>query len=690
MPPFMRYNEGMKKQLMKNDMKSGRGFEKRKSAHGTESIKKSKAKKQTIIGVLSKTKRGFGFVVQDMDENGERPQDTFIAERYMNGAMGGDRVEVTLLPQNIWQGQRAEGYISNIESRAMIEAVGTFQKSKRFGFVVPDDKKMHEDIFIAKKDFSGAQSGDKVVAKITTYPDGENSAEGRISEIIARMGEPGADIKALIRSHGYFKTFPSRAQAQAKAVQNAGVIFEEGTRVDLRNKLTVTIDGADSKDFDDAISAEILENGNYLLGVHIADVSDYVKEGSALDKEALKRGTSIYLIDQVVPMLPKELSNDICSLNPHVDRLTLSVDMEITKEGKIINHKIYESIINSSERLVYDDVSDIIEGKSEELKEKYSHIYDFIMLIDEMARVLNKKRKARGSLDFDFDEAYITLDKKGIPISVNIAQRRVANGIIEEFMLAANETVAEHFFWMEVPFVYRVHEKPSIEKIEELKTFLRGFGVNLSANSDSIHPRMLSDILSQIKGQTYENVVSTVMLRAMRKAFYGVKCEGHFGLSLKYYCHFTSPIRRYPDLIIHRIIKEIIRGVPGEKRLAAIMKMAEIAADSSSLSERKALELEREVEKMKKAEYMSYHIGEIYDGVISGITNYGIYVELENTVEGMIRIDYLMDDFYDYEPEKYRIIGRNTNKIYSLGQKVTIKVHDVSIENREIDFVFKS
>lgn len=644
-------------------------------------IKGKKRKDEIIKGVLSKHKKGFGFVIPETDQGG----DIFIAPTGINGAMNGDTVSARLLPPGETSRTR-EGVIHQIITRAATEIVGTFEKSKRFGFVVPDDRRFNDDIFVLKKDFGGAQTGDKVVVKITSYPDKSNSAEGKIEEIISRRGEVGGDIKALIRQHNLTKEFPEKVEAEAKKIPLKITEDEISRRVDLREKTIVTMDGADAKDLDDAVSVEKLINGNYRLGVHIADVSHYVTDSSQLDKEALKRGNSVYLIDQVIPMLPKILSNGICSLNPDVDRLTLSVTMEIDGKGKVVNHEIYESVIHSKARLVYGDVSDILENKDEDLIGKYKDIYPDILLMDELAKILRKARDVRGSLDFDFDEAYIRLNEKGIPISVETAERRVANRIIEEFMLIANETIAEHFYWMEIPFVYRVHETPSAEKIEEFKRFIRSFGLNLKGNPDNIHPKALNEIISSVEGKPEEHVVNTVMLRSMKKAFYGTECEGHFGLGVKYYCHFTSPIRRYPDLIIHRIIKESINGKLDVKRIRVLKRRTDRAADISSATERQAQELEREVEKLKKAEYMTYHVGETYDGIINGVASFGFFVEIENTIEGMVRVDYLNDDYYDYEAARYRLIGRRTNKIYALGDKVTIKVHSVELQEREINF----
>lgn len=647
------------------------------------SRKNRKKQRPAVTGILSKHKKGFGFVIPD---EGSFDRDIFISPSDMNGAMEGDRVEVDLIPEYLWE-QSPQGIITKVTDRKLKEVAGFFDRGKKFGFVVPVDRKHNEDIYIPKKAFSGAKNGDIVVAAITGYPDRKNSAEGKITGILARAGEPGGDIKAIIRQRGLFFTFPSKAAAQAKAISKAGVGEQDmAGRRDLRGENIITIDGADSKDFDDAVSVKRLDNGNFLLGVHIADVSHYIGEDSPLDKEALKRGNSVYIINQVVPMLPKELSNGICSLNEGEDRLTLSVDMEITPEGDITEHNIYESVIRSKHRMVYTDVSDIIENDDRELAAKYSDIYDMLMDMKELAQILRSKREAAGSLDFDLDEAYITLDEKGVPVSVNLCERRTANRMIEEFMLAANKTVAERFFWLELPFVYRVHEKPDAEKMQEFRTFLMGLSIRLKGEGGNIHPKALNEVLEQVAGTSYENVVNTVMLRSMKKAFYSTECEGHFGLSMKYYCHFTSPIRRYPDLIIHRIIKEYLHGGIDDERIAVLSKKTQEAAETSSVTERAAIELERDVEKMKKAQYMSYHIGESFEGVISGITGYGMYVELENTIEGLVRLDRMYDDYYDAYPEQYRIVGQRTNKVYSLGQRVSIIVSDADYYEGTIDF----
>ncbi len=637
---------------------------------------------KNITGKLMKHRKGFGFVSCEGFD-----RDIFISADSMGGAMDGDEVEIDLIPEYLWR-ESPEGIVTKVISRSVTEVAGTFVRSKKFGFVIPESRKYNEDIFVRKKYFSGASKGDKVVVEIIKYPDKRNSAEGRIVEIISRAGKPGGDIKAIARSYGMRETFPSRVNAEAAAMKKRGIKGQDiSGRRDLRGRKLFTIDGADSKDFDDAVSIERLENGNYLLGVHIADVAHYVKEDGPMDKEAFKRGTSVYLLNQVIPMLPKALSNGICSLNPHEDRLALSVDMEVTPEGVVLDHNIYESIINSVERLIYDDVSDIIEKDDKVLKRRYSHIKDDLIMMNDLALVLAKNRHDRGSLDFDLDEARITLDDKGIPVEIDVAGRRSANKLIEEFMLLANETVAEHFFWLQMPFIYRVHEKPDIRKMEQLRIFLKNFGIVMKGSSAEIHPKAVSTVLDQVKGKSSENIINSVTLRSMQKAFYSTECEGHFGLALKYYCHFTSPIRRYPDLMIHRIIKENIKNGVSAGMIKHFKKKSEDAAEQSSMAERRAIEAEREVEKLKKAEYMVSHVGESFDGIISGITDFGIYVELDNTIEGLVRIEELRDDYYDNDRENYMLRGRKTGRTYRLGDRMRVTVDNVNMEKREIDFI---
>jgi ribonuclease R len=490
----------------------------------------------------------------------------------------------------------------------------------------------------------------------------------------------------MIRQHGLSKEFPRPAEDEAGRIRQSVTAKDIAGRRDLRSRSIFTIDGADSKDFDDAVSIKKLDGGKFLLGVHIADVSHYVREGSELDKEALKRGTSVYLLDHVAPMLPISLSNGICSLNEGVDRLALSVEMTVASDGKVVRHEIFESVIRSKARLVYGDVSDIIEKNDKALRKKYSPILNDLLTMQELAEILRRRREKRGSIDFDLDEASIKLNEDGIPILVSIAERRSANRLIEEFMLLANETVARECHGLGLPFIYRVHERPDADKLAEFKKFLGGFGLSLKGGADKPQPAAFNRLLEDIKGRPEENVVNTVMLRSMKKAFYGVNCDGHFGLALKHYCHFTSPIRRYPDLMAHRIIKCNMRGEVLGKRREAIEEAARFAADRSSETERGALELEREVEKMKKAEYMSYHIGEAYDAIISGVAAFGFFAGLANTVEGLVRVESLQGDHYVYEAEKYRLIGERTKKAWTLGDPVKVVVESVDVDMREVNF----
>lgn len=621
----------------------------------------SHSAQEPITGIIEKHARGFAFLRR------EEGADIFIAPDNLGGAMNGDTAQVELLPPYLWTKSK-EGIVVKILERATKEVVGTFQKKKGFGFVVPDDRKLTEDIYIKKDAFRSAANGDKVVAKITQYPDKQHRLEGKITEIVARKGETGSDVLSLIRGYGLFQTFPSRVNAEAKVRGREKIIDEEiARRLDLRDKNIFTIDGPDAKDLDDAVSIERLANGNYRLGVHIADVSHYVEEDGWLDKEALKRGTSVYLLNRVVPMLPKGLSNGICSLNEGEDRLTLSCFMEIDAQGEVVHHELAESVINSKARMVYDDVSELLEHETPALCVKYAPLLADIRTMGELARVLRDKRKQRGSLDFDFAESEIVLDACEHPIAIRPAERRSANRLIEEFMLIANETVAEHFYWMNYPFVYRVHEKPDPEKMMDLKAFLMNFGIHLKGNPDNIYPKTLADIIDMIADEPYEAVVNRVILRTMKKAYYSPECDGHFGLAFRYYCHFTSPIRRYPDLMIHRVIKAAINNRMTEAKLKKYRHDVQEAAEISSRTERKAQELEREVEKLKKCEYMLDHIGEEYDGIVSGVTEFGVYVELPNTVEGMV-------------------FARDLRRPYQLGEQVRIRVLDARPAERQIDF----
>jgi ribonuclease R len=639
-------------------------------------------KNEVLTGVMHKHRKGFGFVTPD---GGDPGCDIFIRSDHMSGAMDGDTVVVDYRPHS-GRGDSPEGKVRKIVGRAVTEYVGTFDKDGGAGYVVSGDRHQTDDLYISPDHFGGAKDGDLVAAKITAYPQRGRGPEGVITEIIARKGETGGDIKALIRQYNVSEEFPEQVLKEAEEAERRGITDAdiEG-RTDLRQSRRIfTIDGADSKDFDDAVSVEMTPAGHYLLGVHIADVSHYVAGGSALDKEAAARGNSIYLADRVIPMLPEALSNGICSLNPDEDRLTLSVDMEIDKNGNVVNHRIYESVIRSCERLVYDDISDILENGDKALIRKYDRIYGDLLKMRELAELLERKKDERGSIDFELSEPVIKMDENGHVASVAPADRRTANKMIEQFMLLANETVAHEYFGKNVPFVYRVHEKPEKEKMEDLEAFLKILGMRLGGDIDHVTPKMMSDILKKAEGKPYENVVNSVVLRSMQKAAYDTKCRGHFGLALRFYCHFTSPIRRYPDLIIHRIIKACLHGehLPERETRDAVRK----AARHSSETERAAIDLERDVAKIKMGEYMAGFIGERYDGVISGVTGFGIFVELPNTVEGLVRINELSDDYYVYEPEKYRLIGKRRRRTYDLGDPVRVEVESVDEGTGEINF----
>ncbi|MFY9611960.1 MAG: ribonuclease R, partial [Tissierellaceae bacterium] len=595
----------------------------------------------------------------------------------------GDRVVANILSKS-WNGRRAEGEIIRILQRENQFIVGTFEESKNFGFLIPDDQRIAYDIFIPKSSFNNAKNRQKVVVEITRWPELRRNPEGKVVEILGYLGEKGTDILSIIRQFKLPEEFPEQVQEEAASIgQEISEKDLEG-RVDLRHLKTFTIDGADAKDLDDAVSIQVLENGNYSLGVHIADVSHYVKEGSYLDKEALNRGNSVYLIDRVVPMLPKELSNGICSLNPNEDRLTLSVIMEIDRDGNVVNHQIEEAVINSKARLIYDDVSDYLEKDDEEAKEKLKDLLIELDHMKDLAKTLYEKRDKRGSIDFDFPETYISLDENGYPVEIGKIERRIANRIIEEFMLVTNETVAEEYFWAEIPFLYRIHEEPAQEKLSDFAKFIHNFGYRLKGKE--IHPKELQMLTKEIKGKKEEIVISTLLLRSLKKAKYSSQPDVHFGLASRYYSHFTAPIRRYPDLVIHRIIKENLKGRLTPNRQEYLEGVLPDIADHTSMTERRAEEAEREVEDMKKAQYMSDKIGEKYEGIISSLTNFGIFVQLENTIEGLVHFRNMLDDYYNFDEDNYYIIGERTGRIYRLGDVVKVEVVGADPLRRNIDF----
>ncbi|WP_416197562.1 MAG: ribonuclease R [Sporanaerobacter sp.] len=638
-------------------------------------------KMNLVVGVLEGNERGYGFVIPDDKEKA----DIYISAEDMNGALHGDKVIARILKKGE-NGKREEGEILRVLSRANETIVGTFEHNKNFGFVLPDDSKISMDVFVSKADMNGAKNNQKVVVEITRWPEKRRNPEGKIVEILGYIDEKGTDILSVIKQFKLPEQFPNKVLDQADRLEDSVSNEEIKKRVDLRDMTIFTIDGADAKDFDDAVSIEKLDNGNFKLGVHIADVSHYVKENSIIDKEALKRGTSVYLLDRVIPMLPEKLSNGICSLNPNVPRLTLSVFMEIDKNGKVVNHEIVESVIESKERLVYDDISDLLEKDDEKLKERYAHIYDDLKLMEELCHILNEKRERRGSLDFDFPETKIILDDRGIPIEIRAEERRIANRMIEEFMLVCNETVAEYMYWSQVPFIYRIHEDPDIEKINQFNKFIHNFGYNLKG-SQEVHPKELQSLMNKMKGKKEESLINTLMLRSLKKARYSSEVAGHFGLAAKYYCHFTSPIRRYPDLQIHRIIKSYIKGKLAPDKMDVLENRLAYVADISSTNERIAEEAERAVEDLKKAEYMKERVGNVYEGMVCSLTHFGMFVQLDNTIEGLVHFSNMTDDYYFYDEEKYYIVGESSKKQYRIGDMVNIKVIGADVLKGTIDFM---
>ena len=632
------------------------------------------------VGKYMATQRGFGFVRVEGEDD-----DIFIPGSYTKSALDGDTVQV-LVKKEGGEGKRREGQVLNILERGNSVLVGTYTRSRNFGFVTPDNQKFTKDIYVAKAESKGAVTGHKVVVEITDFGDEQRKPEGRVLEILGHVNDPGVDILSVIKAYGLPEEYPDDVMKQIENIPDEVEEKEKAGRADFRDLQTVTIDGEDAKDLDDAIT--ISKEGNmYHLGVHIADVSQYVTEGSPLDKEALKRGTSIYLVDRVIPMIPHKLSNGICSLNQGVDRLALSCMMDINEKGEIVKHKICESVINVTRRMSYTSVHKIIEEKDEAERKEYEELIPMFELMYELADILQARREKRGSIDFDFPEAKIILDEKGKRIDVKEYERTQANRIIEEFMLAANQTVAEEYFWNELPFVYRTHETPDMEKIQNLALFIENFGYTLKIKEDEIHPKEVQKLMRSIAGKPEEGLIGRLALRSMKQARYTTECEGHFGLALKYYCHFTSPIGRYPDLQIHRIIKENIHGGMKDKRIDHYQKILPEVAEQTSALERRADDAEREVEKMKKAEYMEQFVGKDFEGTISGLTTWGMYVELPNTIEGMIRVADIPGDYYYYDEDLHRMVGEQTGKVYKMGEPLRIIVAGVDKLTRTIDFV---
>lgn len=572
--------------------------------------------------------------------------------------------------------------------RGMTRLVGLFEQVKGFGFVTADDKKVAKDIFISRENTMGAVTGHKVVVEITDYGEDRRNPEGKIIEILGHINDPGVDILSVIRRYELPVEFPDEVYQEIENVELEINEKEMMGREDLRNVLTITIDGEDSKDLDDAVSLTKLDNGNYELGVHIADVSHYVQEHTALDKEAYERGTSVYLVDRVIPMLPHKLSNGICSLNPHEDRLALSCIMEIDHRGYVVNHRVVNSVIYSDYRMTYTAVREILEDKTPELLEKYAEIVPMLEEMNELREILVAKRKKRGSVNFDLPESKIILDEQGKPIDIKPYDRNIATNLIEEFMLVCNETVAENFFWQEIPFVFRSHQEPDEEKTEKMEQFIRGFGYRVKKKDGEIHPREIQRVLAEAEGKPEERIITRMVLRSMMQARYTADNQGHFGLAAKYYCHFTSPIRRYPDLEIHRLIKLTLAGEMSGKREQSYRKKMPDIAQHCSKRERVAEDAERDTDALKKVEFMLDKIGETYEGIISGVTNWGIYVELANTVEGMVALNQLDDDYYEFDDRNMQVVGKRGGKIYRLGDAVQVTVAKVSKELGTIDFVF--
>ena len=650
--------------------------------HVSSKGKYSKGEAKRLVGTFTSHARGFGFVTIE----GEA-EDIFISEDDMNGAFHNDQVEVVIKAAPA--GKRKEGKITKVLSHGTTTLVGYFEKSKNFGFVRPDNQRFVKDIFIPLERSKGAVTGHKVVVELTKYGGDNKKPEGKVVEIIGHVNDPGTDIMSIVKGYDLPTSFPEKVLNQAERVAKDVSEADMAGRMDLRDWQMVTIDGEDAKDLDDAIS--ISKDGeNYILGVHIADVTNYVQENSALDREAVKRGTSVYLVDRVIPMLPHTLSNGICSLNAGVDRLALSCIMTINEKGAVIDHTIAETVVRIDERMSYTSVKKILEEKDEAETTRYKELVPMFELMAELSGILREKRRQRGSIDFDFPETKMILDANGRPIDIKPYDRNVATKIIEDFMLLANETVAEDYFWQEIPFVYRTHESPDEDKVKKLATFINNFGHSLHISNKEVRPKEIQKLLAKVEGTAEEALISRLALRSMKQAKYTPENTGHFGLAASYYCHFTSPIRRYPDLQIHRIIKENLRGRMNDDRRAHYDAILTEVAKKSSERERLAEEAERETIKLKKVEYMAERIGETFEGVISSITKWGIYVELPNTIEGLIHVTNMYDDHYNYIEDTYEMVGEHTGKTYKLGQTVMVRVIGANRLERTIDFEFES
>lgn len=633
-------------------------------------------------GTFISHSKGFGFV--ELEETDE--EDIFIPAPYVGEAFHRDEVEVVLLPQQ--SGRRQEGRVVRVLSHGITEVIGTFERSNSFGFVIADNVRISKDIFIPKECINNAATGDKVIVQMRSYGSGQKSPEGKVVEILGKVGEPGIDVLSVARAYDIPMEFPIKVINQAERCPDHVLENDFNGRLDLRGWQMVTIDGEDAKDLDDAVSVS-MEDGMYKLGVHIADVSNYVQGGSALDREALKRGTSVYLVDRVIPMLPKKLSNGICSLNAGEDRLALSCIMWVDKKGLVKKHQIAETVIHVDRRMSYTNVNKILTEEDEELIVEYRDLVPMFRMMKQLSDLLRANRSNRGAIDFEFPESKIILNDRGKPIDIKAYEHNAATNLIEDFMLLANETVAKEYCRKEIPFLYRTHENPDMDKMEGVLSFIRNQGISVSKSMEEITPKEVQEILSAIEGSPMEPLISRLLLRSMKQARYTTGCSGHFGLAAKYYCHFTSPIRRYPDLQIHRIIKDDLRGRMNDQKKEYYVSILEEVARQTSATERRAEEAERETDKMKMAEYMQYHIGETFDGVVSGVTGWGIYVELPNTVEGLVHVNTLRDDYYVFDQGNYQMIGEMTGKTYRLGDKVRVRTADVDLGNKTIDFVLE-
>lgn len=633
----------------------------------------------SLTGMFSGNAKGFGFVTMEGQE-----QDVYIPGDKTGGALHGDKVLFVMGPAG--RGKRSEGIVTRVIEHANQTVIGYYQKSKGFGFVIPDKQKIGKDIFIPQGKDMGAVTGHKVVVRMTDFGGENKKPEGVVTEIIGHVNDPGTDILSIVKAYGLPEEYPPEVMEQVGRIQDEVVPEDLAGRKDIRDWQMVTIDGEDAKDLDDAITIS-REDYGYKLGVHIADVTNYVTEGSPLDEEALRRGTSTYLVDRVIPMLPHKLSNGICSLNAGVDRLALSCMIEIDHQGRVLGHEVAETVINVDRRMTYTAVSAIVTDRDKDLMEEYAGFVEMFDLMKELADILREKRRQRGSIDFDFPETKIILDEKGNPVDIKPYERNAATKIIEDFMLMANETIAEDYFWQELPFVYRTHDNPDPEKMKRLGTFINNFGYSIKTQQGEVHPKELQKLLDKIEGSEEEALISRLTLRSMRQAKYMSVCAGHFGLAAKYYTHFTSPIRRYPDLQIHRIIKENLRGGLTEKRIAHYDKILPGVTMQCSMMERRAEEAERETMKLKKCEYMAKRIGEVFEGVISGVTTWGFYVELPNTVEGLVRVNGLQDDYYLFDEALMELRGETGGKVYKLGQKIAIQVAGTDRLAKTIDFI---